>query len=227
MSERWIGMSFRGRWNNWGIKICKRQATSCRRHNHIKKKSHISYVCHKALCQEETTFRTWATRLYARGKYATFICVPQGFMPEENMPRLVRVPRLHARRYATFRTCAKALCQEIYAALCQESVPRFLRVEWYNQRRRKRRGRATYLNLTTCAEKRKKCHVSQNDVWGFMPGEHSTFHTCKALYAQEEEEVPRTYVCQGFMPGRGMRRRATYLTCATLILMNNHTHIDE
>ena len=159
MSERWIGMSFRGRWNNWGIKICKRQATSCRRHNHIKKKSHISYVCHKALCQEETTFRTWATRLYARGKYATFICVPQGFMPEENMPRLVRVPRLHARRYATFRTCAKALCQEIYAALCQESVPRFLRVEWYNQRRRKRRGRATYLNLTMCAAEKRKSHV--------------------------------------------------------------------
>ena len=42
----------------------------------------------------------------------------------------------------------------------EEEEPRILILRRVQQRR----GRATYLNLTTCAEKRKKCHVSQNDV---------------------------------------------------------------
>ena len=92
------------------------------------------------------------------------------------MPRLVRVPRLYARRY-----------MRLYALL-EEEEPRILILRRVQQRR----GRATYLNLTTCAEKRKKCHV-----------------TCEALC---QGNIPRFIRVRLYMLRK--RKKCHVLTCA-------------
>ena len=111
--------------------------------------------------------------------------MPQGFTPGE---------------YATYHTCAKALCQEIchVSYVCQGLL-----------------------------YARRISHVSY--VWGFMPGECATVRTCGMIQSKKKKRRKKKShvsfdVCRGFMPVR-RRRRATYLTTCAQEEKEDESHI--
>jgi len=118
------------------------------------------------------------------------------------MPRLIRVLRLYARRYATFRTCAKALCQEIchvsyvllyarrYAALCQENIPRFIRVRLYARRM----CHGSYVWNDTIKEEEKE-----------EEEEPRIFRRVPRLYASKKKKKKKSHVSYDVCPGRKRR----------------------
>ena len=154
-----------------------------------------------------------------------FIRVPQGFMPGERAT--FHTCEALCQEEATFHMCAKALCQEkeyeprmrLYA----RKKPRFICVRLYARR---------------------KSHVSYV-CQGFMPGgrRRATYLMCAKALCQEKEYEPRilraprlmpaiqskkkkkrkkkkshiSYVCEGYMPGRGRRRRRFTKSCLSYV----------
>jgi len=125
----------------------------------------------------------------------------------------------------------KALCQEIYAALCQENMLRLIRVRLYARRvchgsyvwndtikeEEKEEEEPRILILRRVQEEEEPRILilrrvqEEEEVPRILrvPREYVTFHTCEALC---RENIPRFIRVRLYMPGRG--RSATYLTCA-------------